>query len=1065
MRTWLMTALLLAVLASPLYTQPEVLEENKENANYSTPLQTTVSPNTGWTSGGEEIVIYGSGFMDLAFTNTTYDGINHQWSKSTANYADQSGQENAIVVDSNGHIHIVSAAGDNYDFIHSVYDGTSWSVTSIKGCEGSYCWDTHMVIDANDHLHAAYSTNNNYIIYMYFDGTTWSSDLVSSNGKVGPVGIAVDSNNNPHISYSAYGSYCGNGLMLASFDGVDWTSQSVKPGSNRGCSSAIVIEDDNQINIAYQNRDSSKLNFVTGSGSSWIEYAPDFGNPASSLYPGYYSSMAVDDQGQFHIAHYDDKHYDLRYSTGAPNGQWTTTVVDSQGTTGRNPAIAVDAAGDPHIVYETWSGFDLKYATLNPSSPDWQVSNVETAGSIGDSSSIFIDDSGIIHIAYSDDTNNILRYASKNSGVMVTNEISVQFGQYGYVTGEVVDDSTIVVNTPVASQADTITLSLWDKDGIEHQLSSTFEFISQDDLDSDGVLNDNDDCPNDAGTSTQDVTGCPDSDGDGYSDSGDAFPNDASEWADSDGDGVGDNGDAFPSDATETTDSDGDGVGDNSDAFPANGFEQYDSDGDGVGDNSDAFPNDASETTDSDGDGVGDNADAFPMNAFETFDSDGDGVGDNSDAFPNDASESADSDGDGVGDNSDAFPDDATETIDTDGDGVGDVNDLCSNTAVDTSVDVNGCSQIQLDADGDGYEDTVDDFPLDATQWSDTDGDGYGDNWADSGWNSSRVQGWPGVFIIGATTPDYCPNVFGNSTANGYFGCLDADGNGIADSFEQNQTDDTDDSNETDNTNQTNSTLDSDNDGVPDMEDNCPFTIPGRIVDANGCEIEESADDDSNTILEGLLSGDGGAVTTTVGIGAILLAILALLQTNAVAAMLPETFRWVQVLRNNSKLTKEERNELTYLQSIVQAYHSNPQELAEELNQLKGDLTGRYTNNEIKKDTREKLFTLIDDLLSSSPDELYRIAHNDTYFGLAGSIDSQDRTRLLDEKLAMSEDSYFQSSDQVHTNAAQGGDMGPSIDAVGTVQDDGFEWYESPQGSGIWWYRTAHTSELWKKWQ
>ena len=281
-----------------------------------------------------------------------------------------------------------------------------------------------------------------------------------------------------------------------------------------------------------------------------------------------------------------------------PNGQWTTTIVDSGGNTGRNPAIAVDAAGDPHIVYETWSGFDLKYATLNPSSPDWQVSNVETAGSIGDSSSIFIDDSGIIHIAYSDDTNNVLRYASKNSGVTVTNEITVQFGQYGYVTGEVVDDSTIVVNTPVASQADTITLSLWDKDGIEHQLSSTFEFISQDDLDSDGVLNDDDDCPNDAGTSTQDVTGCPDSDDDGYT-PGDAFLNDANEWADSDGDGVGDNGDAFPSDATETTDSDGDGVGDNSDAFPANGFEQYDSDGDGVGDNADAFPNDASETTDS----------------------------------------------------------------------------------------------------------------------------------------------------------------------------------------------------------------------------------------------------------------------------------------------------------------------------------------------------------------------------------------------------------------------------------------------------------------------------------
>ena len=31
-------------------------------------------------------------------------------------------------------------------------------------------------------------------------------------------------------------------------------------------------------------------------------------------------------------------------------------------------------------------------------------------------------------------------------------------------------------------------------------------------------------------------------------------------------------------------------------------------------------------------------------------------------------------------------------------------------------------------------------------------------------------------------------------TADGYFGCLDADGNGVADLFEQNQTDDTGDS-------------------------------------------------------------------------------------------------------------------------------------------------------------------------------------------------------------------------------------------------------------------------------
>jgi hypothetical protein len=59
-----------------------------------------------------------------------------------------------------------------------------------------------------------------------------------------------------------------------------------------------------------------------------------------------------------------------------------------------------------------------------------------------------------------------------------------------------------------------------------------------------------------------------DSDGDGVSDSEDAFPNDPSETADTDSDGVGDNSDAFPSDATETVDTDGDGVGDNGDVHP-----------------------------------------------------------------------------------------------------------------------------------------------------------------------------------------------------------------------------------------------------------------------------------------------------------------------------------------------------------------------------------------------------------------------------------------------------------------------------------------------------------------
>ena len=47
------------------------------------------------------------------------------------------------------------------------------------------------------------------------------------------------------------------------------------------------------------------------------------------------------------------------------------------------------------------------------------------------------------------------------------------------------------------------------------------------------------------------------------------------------------------------------------------------------------------------------------------------------------------------------------------------------NEQISTDLDNNIITQ---DTDGDGYNDTVDAFPEDKTEWNDTDGDGYGDN-------------------------------------------------------------------------------------------------------------------------------------------------------------------------------------------------------------------------------------------------------------------------------------------------------------------------------------------------
>ena len=1168
---------LLILIFSPMMTQISILEDSVDDRMYSSTIQATISPTFGWTSGGEEITITGSGFSELAFSNITDDGINHQWVDNTADYTDQAGEWSSMAVDSNGHVHVVHINGGNYQIRHSVYDGTSWNSATIMNCGHTYCWDVDMVIDDNDEIHAAYTTyNSNYesLVYLHYDGTSWSDTEVSPSANFGPIGIAVDSNNNPHISHAISGEHCGDGLRLASYTGSAWTYRSVDIGSNRGCDSDIVINENDNIYISYQVREQSKLKVATNKSGSWDLYTADSGVSLSSLYPGYMTSMVMDGQGQLHIAHFDDKNDDLRYSTGITNGQWTTSIVEQTGHTGREPSIAVDIADNPHIVYHSWSGFNLKYAIINPATSGWSISTISNAD-VGNGDSLFIDQNGVMHVSFYDGDNEVMNYATKSTGLSQTNEIRVQFGQYGSVTGTVVDDTTITVMTPLSGLTpDTIDITLWDKDDNSHILSSTFEFISQDDLDNDGILNANDDCPNDAGTSTEDLTGCPDNDGDGYSNSGDAFPNDYSEYADTDGDGVGDNGDAFPS----------------------NELEQYDLDGDGVGDNTDAFPNDANESIDTDGDGVGDNADVYPFNANEWEDLDGNQIPDNSEASkiqitsssqdlkihpyhiysnnltltidvissegytivsiqsdpeitPNtgglpygfyggdsqmitlDSSKimnhlsqefftgeyisdftplinftvhvtgaphgcegspefwdtqqqtdcpnkvanyrtdyyanfsmmlwNGDDDNDGVANSWDLFPLDANESQDSDGDGIGDFSDLCSGTVESEAVDANGCSAMQLDADGDeliDYNLTCSPSILEVNN---------SDSIATLNCLLFNPTDYVEVIVIILTSDGLMFSAPGSITL----------GPNSSVEFEVTFRGD---SGQTGIRTATISTQLSTIDSAPCPV--CPTHQSTVIIDFKKEEIT-SADSDGDGVLDEndliiekeeddsfvyeLLSGDPATVASTVGFGAIFIALIGFLQTNFVAALLPETLRWLQFARKKSKLNTEERRELLHLQSVVQAYSSEPELLDDELRVLAADINARYTNKELKNNTRDLLMTLIRDLRKMELRELSEIAFNDSYFGLLGTIDAKQRSQKLQEDLAMrSVDSRFEKvvekDQELFTNLKT---HIPTENMTGVVnQNDGHEYLEWPAASGRWYIRNRNTNE-WYEWK
>jgi len=367
------------------------------------------------------------------------------------------------------------------------------------------------------------------------------------------------------------------------------------------------------------------------------------------------------------------------------------------------------------------------------------------------------------------------------------------------------------------------------------------------DNDGDGVVNDDDTCPDSPQGASVDANGCADAqlddDSDGVTNDADLCPNSPASSVDDQG----------CTSAQRNVDTDNDGVNDPLDVCPgtssgaetdSNGCadDQRDSDGDGLVDAQDTCVDtpealiqfidstgcvdESALDVDVDGDGYA------GLYAYEVDASTGLRINQTGDAWPSDASQWWDTDGDTYGDNSS-----------------GTQGDVCPEENGTSFRDDFGC----LD-DGDGWRDSSEDVSLrnDPTQWRDTDYDGFGDNWGDSTWNESRAAyhlrlnanggdvADPGQFILGAMNADLCPHTPDDLRAN-----VDEDGCHPSE-------------------------RDSDNDGVMDDRDTCPFVSRGTDGFDDGCPKATSGDDSET----GFLSGTAGQ---TLVYGGAALAVLVLL--------------------------------------------------------------------------------------------------------------------------------------------------------------------------------------------
>ncbi len=127
----------------------------------------------------------------------------------TVNDVVNEGRLSSMAIDSSGNPHISFEQSFSNSLRYGIFDGTAWAITPVTGLEGSFNFDSELVLDANDdpHLfvHESEFLGSEYVTHTYLDGSTWTKDRIASwdDSSDGPEGIsAVMDGNRLHVLYS-----------------------------------------------------------------------------------------------------------------------------------------------------------------------------------------------------------------------------------------------------------------------------------------------------------------------------------------------------------------------------------------------------------------------------------------------------------------------------------------------------------------------------------------------------------------------------------------------------------------------------------------------------------------------------------------------------------------------------------------------------------------------------------------------------------------------------------------------------------------------------------------------
>lgn len=123
-------------------------------------------------------------------------------------------------------------------------------------------------------------------------------------------------------------------------------------------------------------------------------------------------TVVVDSKGKVHTVYYGVMTKRLYHATNA-SGSWVAKAVEApaSGDLGSYPALAIDAADTLHVLYQSYSAGQMRYAKRATGASSWTAA---TLGPGQGHSSIAVDSKGRLHISYM--RNQALWYGTNGGG-------------------------------------------------------------------------------------------------------------------------------------------------------------------------------------------------------------------------------------------------------------------------------------------------------------------------------------------------------------------------------------------------------------------------------------------------------------------------------------------------------------------------------------------------------------------------------------------------------------------------------------------------------------------------